>query len=148
MSMGGCLVKLSKEDFNRELENSLANFVWKLQDSESCTLEQAWDVLRVLTQEWVDFLGTDYLEEANLGESCCLIDSFDLKELNKKLENITFKELKEKINSDYLEKNEAYWSNVWTDEDSIDDLEMYFNNAKAFYKKAELENKVVLAYVG
>ena len=90
MSLGGCYLEMNQDVFHHLIQQnkSLQEYVNK-NSLKSCTLEQSWDSVRILTQNFSpNILGSSPLSNVDLGEACFLFSSSDIQIINQQLSSI------------------------------------------------------------
>lgn len=156
MSMGGAYISIDEDKLNSILGSgeSLSDFVFDEKNEDSgevqiCSLEQAWDAFNSLFSSAIpDLLGTDVLENVDLGEECHLISLSDVQATSHRLELISDDDFLAMLKSHDYQEADFYWDNVWKSEENTQEMLGMFQELKAFMKRAIEEQKVALLYIG
>ena len=151
MSMCGNYVAIPEEKLNEALYEgaSLSRFVFDEANDPFITrggLEQAWDAFRHLFQNDIpELLGEDFLEDADLGEGCCLIAPSLVASIAGRLATVTPEALKERFDAEEFQSADFYWENVW--KEAFEDILSMFTRLAAFFKAAARRGDTVFFYV-
>lgn len=148
MSLGGCYLEMKQDVFHYLIQQnkSLQEYVNK-NSLKSCTLEQSWDAVRILTQNFSpNILGSSPLSNVDLGEACFLFSSSDIHIINQQLSSIDDSTLSSLFGSSNFQNADFYWDNVFKDIDSKDKLIEYVLNVKKFFSQLH-NDSIVLFYI-
>ena len=149
MSLGGCYLEMNQDVFHHLIQQnkSLQEYVNK-NSLKSCTLEQSWDSVKILTQNFSpNLLGSSPLLNVDLGETCFLFSFSDIQIINQQLSSIDDSILSSIFESSNFQNADFYWDNVFKDIDSKVDLIEYVLNVKNFLSQLH-NDSIVLFYIG
>lgn len=152
MSMGGCYVSINENELNTIIsENkSLSDFVFRREkDLPSCSLEQAWDAVRILfTDNIPDIFGIDVLEGVDLGETCFIISPEDAALVSKQLNDTTDDDITDMYHSSSFQNEDFYWADFWKEENNFNDIKDMIKELQQFFIQVAEDGNAVLFYIG
>lgn len=147
MSMGGAFLAISNTDYNKAINQELNLFDFvdnKDNDFLLCSVEQAWDAIRVLLENKIPELFGSEPVDIDIGEMAMLIDT---QFVNSQLQNISNEEILKLLNEPAYLNSDFYWNETFTNEEEFESIIELINNIKTFFNNATLQDKSVIFYI-